>query len=66
MRARSRSIWLLLGLLGGCGATPEVAATKKIEVKKQAVDAVGYDLRRLRPRDEEPLAGCSTACGPRR
>lgn len=58
MRARSRSIWVLLGLLGlGCGATPEVAATKKIEVKKQAVDAVGYDLRRLRPRDEEPLAG---------
>ena len=58
MRARSRSLGLCV-LLVGCGPAPEVAtATKKIEVKKPASsDAVGYDLRRLRPRDEEPLAG---------
>jgi len=65
MRARSRSnrlhgppgLSVLLGLLVGCGPAPEVVAPKKIEVKQATVDAVGYDLRRLRPRDEEPLAG---------
>lgn len=58
MRARSRSFLVSLVLLTGCGpTTPEQPApAKKIEAKRPADDAVGYDLRRLRPKDEEPLA----------
>lgn len=56
MRARSRSSSLLsLLLLVGCGPA-EPPATKKIEAKRPTTDEVGYELRRLRPRDEETLA----------
>lgn len=53
---------LALGLLLGCGGAPSAAqpgaqpATPAVAVKATAADAVGYDLRRLRPRDEETLA----------
>ena len=50
---------MLLGwVLVGCGPAPE--QPKKAEVKPAALpaaDTVGYELRRLRPRDEEPLVG---------
>lgn len=58
MYARSRSLIVCLGgLLVGCGPQPEAA--KKVDAAKAtttAADAVGYDLRRLRPRDGEALA----------
>lgn len=59
MRARFRSILALGLILGGCGPaeqatnkTAPVAAAKPVETGD-----VGYELRRLRPRDEEKLAG---------
>lgn len=57
MRARSRSSGLFLLILLGCGPAPEQKAAPKVVAKQAASGEVGYELRRLRPRDEEPLAG---------
>jgi len=46
------SAWVVAGLLCGCGDTPQVPAKP---MEKVAVADVGYELRRLRPRDEEKL-----------
>lgn len=53
---KDRWAWAL-ALLCGCGepaAEPKVAAARPVVAT--ADDGVGYDLRRLRPRDEETLA----------
>ena len=56
------TVWAL-GLLLGCGGSPAVATQSgaqsgtPVVAKVDAAEAVvGYDLRRLRPRDEETLA----------
>jgi hypothetical protein len=56
-RSDRSMIGLVLGLVVSCGgeAAPKVLAPAAV-VTKAAEDAVGYDLRRLRPRDEETLA----------
>jgi hypothetical protein len=47
-------------LVLGCGGE----AVKSVPAKPAAVDTtVGYELRRLRPRDEERWRRCSTGCG---
>lgn len=49
----------MLGLLLGCGEAatpPAVVAPVAVKPADPAEAAVGYDLRRLRPRDEETLA----------
>lgn len=52
---KGRFVWAL-ALIGACGEPaeqPRVAVPRPVAA---ADDSVGYDLRRLRPRDEETLA----------
>lgn len=54
MRARTRPLVVLTSLLLlACGQTP--AEPKPTPAKAATPDLVGYELRRLRPRDEETL-----------
>lgn len=58
MSARSRSILAAISLVLACGQAPTEPAAKPTTAAKAAStsDLVGYELRRLRPRDEETLA----------
>lgn len=53
-RALALALTLTIPLACGAPATEGAAATKSAETKSAAM--IGYDLRRLRPRNEETLA----------
>jgi thiol-disulfide isomerase/thioredoxin len=55
MRKLSLATCLFIHVLG-CGEPPPASKPAPAPASKPAAETVGYDLRRLRPRDEEPLA----------
>ncbi|MFO0635017.1 MAG: thioredoxin family protein [Nannocystaceae bacterium] len=52
----TRAWWLSLGLVAACGRTDAPAPATSGAASAAAPAKVGYDLRRLRPRDGEALA----------